>query len=81
MNLKHQKHRWTSDRKVAGSNPRLPWGRTELHVEVSLSKILNPRTAPDVQLAACGAASAISKAYMFCVQTLQKLQLFDVVKM
>ena len=28
-----------SDRKVAGSNP----GFTELHVEVSLSKILNPK--------------------------------------
>ena len=35
--------------------------RTELHVEVSLSKILNPKTAPDVQLAPCVAASAISK--------------------
>ena len=33
----------------------------ELHAEVSLSKILNPRTDPDVQLAPCGAAIAISK--------------------
>ena len=28
---------------------QLPWGGTELHVEVSLSKILNPNS--DVQLA------------------------------
>ena len=33
----------------------------QLHVEVSLSKILNPKIAPDVQLAPCVAASAISK--------------------
>ena len=39
---------------------KLPWGGTELHVEVSLSKILNPRIAPDVQLAPC-VATAISK--------------------
>ena len=38
-----------------------PWGGTELHAEVSLSKILNPRIAPDVQLAPCGAATVISK--------------------
>ena len=38
-----------------------PRGGTELHVEVSLSKILNPKIAPDVQLAPWGAASAISK--------------------
>ena len=37
------------------------WGGTELHVEVSLSKILKPRIAPDVQLAPCVAATAISK--------------------
>ena len=36
-------------------------GGTELHVEVSLSKILNPKVAPDVQLASCVAATAISK--------------------
>ena len=41
--------------------PLLPWAGTELHVEVSLSKILNPRIAPDVQLAPCVAATAISK--------------------
>ena len=35
--------------------------RTDLHAEVSLSKILNLRIAPDVQLAPCGAATAISK--------------------
>ena len=35
----------------------LPWGRTELHVKVSLGKIL--KIAPDVQLAPC--AAAISK--------------------
>ena len=50
----------TSDRKVAGSNLMI-WGGTELHVEVSLSKILNPEIAPDVQLAPCVAAPAISK--------------------
>ena len=38
-----------------------PQGGTELHVEVSLSKILNPKVAPDVQLAPCEAATAISK--------------------
>ena len=40
---------------------RLPWGGTELHVEVSLSKTLNRKIAPDVQLAPCVATSAISK--------------------
>ena len=40
------------------SPPALP---TELHVEVSLSKILTPKVAPDVQLAPCVAATAISK--------------------
>ena len=33
-----------------------PWGGTELHVEVSLSKILNPKIAHDVQLVLCLAA-------------------------
>ena len=40
-----------SDKKVASSNPGSPGGATELHVEVSLNKILNPKIAPDVQLA------------------------------
>ena len=31
-----------------------PLGRTELHVEVSLCKILNPKVAPDVQMALKG---------------------------
>ena len=48
-------------RKVAGSNPRLHWGGIEPHVEVSLSKILNPRIAPDVQLTPCVAATATRK--------------------
>ena len=52
---------WTSGRKVAGSNPLLLWGGTEPQAEVSLSKILNPRIAPDVQLAPCEAATAISE--------------------
>ena len=38
-----------------------PRGGTELYVEVSLSKTLNPKIAPDVQLAPCVATSAISK--------------------
>ena len=38
-----------------------PLGGTELHVEVSLSKILDPKVAPDVQMAPCVAATAISK--------------------
>ena len=33
----------------------------ELHVEVSLSKILSPKAAPDVLLAPCVAATAICK--------------------
>ena len=32
-----------------------------MHVEVSLGKILNPKFTPDVQMAPCVAASAISK--------------------
>ena len=58
---------------IAGSNPRLPWGGTELHVEVSLSKILNPRIAPDVQLAPCVAATAISKGPAMSWQLIQGL--------
>ena len=42
----------------------LPWGGTGLHVKVSLSKILNPKIASDVQLAPCMAASAISKGWL-----------------
>ena len=38
-----------------------PRGGTELYVEVSLSKTLNPKIAPDMQLAPCVATSAISK--------------------
>ena len=38
-----------------------PLGGTELHVEVPLSKILDPKVAPDVQMAPCVAATAISK--------------------
>ena len=34
-----------------------PRGGTELHVEVSLGRILNPKVAPDVQLVPCVAAS------------------------
>ena len=37
-----------------------PRGRTELHAEVSLSKTLNPKVSPDVQLAPCVEATAIS---------------------
>ena len=47
---------------------RLPWGRTELHVEVSLSMILNPKIAPDVQLAPCVATSAISAMSRLIIQ-------------
>ena len=42
-------------------SPIHPYLGTELHVEESLSKILNPRIAPDVQLAPSVAATAISK--------------------
>ena len=38
------------------------WFYTNDDVEVSLSKILNPKVASDVQLAPCVAATAISKA-------------------
>ena len=41
------------DRKDRWFESRLPGGGTELHVRVSLSKILNPKFAPDVQLAPC----------------------------
>ena len=37
-----------------------PLGWDRATCQVSLSKILNPRIAPNVQLAPCGAATAIS---------------------
>ena len=44
---------------------------TELHVEVSLSKILNPKVSPDVQLAPCVAATAISKGAVMSWRLIQ----------
>ena len=41
---------WLGIRRLLVPIPA-PRGRTELHVEVSLSKILNPKVAPDVQFA------------------------------
>ena len=59
---------------IAGSNPQLPWGGTEPHVEVSLSKILNPKIAPEVQLAPCVAATAISNGPMKSWRLIQGLR-------
>ena len=58
---KHWKHRKTG-------NP----GGIELRVKISLSKILNnPKDAPDVQLAPCVAAAAISKGPAMSWQLIQ----------
>ena len=48
-----------------------PLGGTELHTEVSLSKILNPRIAPDVQLVPYVAATVISKGPAMSWQLIQ----------
>ena len=48
-----------------------PLGGTGIHVEVSLSKILNPKIAPDVQMAPCVAATAISKGPAMSCQLIQ----------
>ena len=58
---------------VGRSHVRIPAprGKTELDVEVSLSKILNPKIALDVQLAPCVAASAISKGPAMSWQLIQ----------
>ena len=49
-------------------------------MEVSLSKILNPKIAPDVQLAPCVAASAITQdpAMDWCINNIHSGSLNDI---
>ena len=54
-----------------GSYPGSPGAKLSCVSQVSLSKILNPKIAPDVQLAPCVAASAISKVPAMSWQLVQ----------